>query len=262
MGCGLLESEQPCVHLADGEVPQQGNPTQFCLDGEPEIQFLHNPDSPYVIENEPALRFQVTAADSLPHQYWLPTSIRVETDQGFDDEISLVPFACINLIEDSQEDFPFNVEWWSCNRVNINNEQTFSENQITEIEDEIDGRLLYSREFKTMSGSQYIFDLSQIGKPAISEAIERLKGLSYISDDVSHSPQFPTCWLSDEIPPPPCPPWYLFKTINITFESSENEDLIPVQKGGWVRATYTQPDGTNISTTFTIPEISQGQTEN
>jgi hypothetical protein len=236
------------------EWPPEGTPTQFFLKEDPEIHFVYNPDSPYIPVNKPSLRFEVTTHDSIPHVKWLSTSLHVETDQGYSKEIVLVPFACLIPIEDSPEEFPFNVEWWSCNTININNDKILSDEQIQGIEQEIDARLTYKYLFKTMPGGQYIFDLNQAGRPAIQQAITTLEKLSYISGDVDHANQFPRCWLSDAVPPPPCPPWYLFKILPISLDGN-NENTIPAQEGGWVRVTYTQPDGTERSTTFTIPNF-------
>lgn len=254
IGCGITDTE--------GDISNDGTPTQFYIDERPEIQLAHNPDSPYIVVQEPALRFGVTARDSTPHLNWLPTKLQVETDQGYKEDLLLKPFACIVPIEESPEDFPFNVEWWSCSEVNVNNAEVLTEEHIQEIENVANARLSVKLLFKTMPGGQYIFDLNEVGRPAIQEAIEKIRQLSYIRPvegedeewNVSHAPQYPKCWLSDAVPPPPCPPWYLFKRIRISL-NGEKVNHIPVQEGGWVKATYTMPDGTTKSTTFTIPEI-------
>lgn len=262
--CNLFNEDEGCVDTPENRLPSEGTPTQFCIEEKPEIQFVYNPDSPYIVVNEPALEFQVAARDSTPHLNWLPTTLLVETDQGFSEEITLVPFACIISIDDSSREFPFNVAWWSCNKININNSEILSGSQIEEIEELINGRLNTRREFKTMPGEQYLFELHEIGRPVINQAIEKIKNLSYVQpiegeseeQNVSHAPQYPLCWLDDRIPPPPCPPWHFFKVFRISLEG-EKENHIPVQEGGWVKASYTLPDGTDKSTTFTIPEIEQ-----
>lgn len=264
ISCGVSNSEEGCVDISEKNFPEEGTPTQFCIEEAPQIDLVHDPESPYVVIQEPALRFQVTYQDSTPHLNWLPTSMLVETDQGFSEEVILIPFACIIPIDDSPEEFPFNVEWWSCNKININNSEILSGNQIQEIEELINGRLNSRREFKTMPGEQYLFELHEIGRPVINQAIEKIKNLSYIQpiegeseeQNVSHAPQYPLCWLDDRIPPPPCPPWYFFKVFRISLEA-ERKDHIPVQEGGWVKASYTLPDGTVKSTTYTIPKIEQ-----
>jgi hypothetical protein len=264
-GCSLLNGEEGCISAPENRLPSEGTPTQFCIEESPEIDLVHDPESPYIVVQEPALRFQVTYKDSTPHLNWLPTSLLVETDQGFSEEIMLIPFACIVPIDDSPEEFPFDVEWWSCNEININNGEVLTEEQIQEIEKVADARLSVEYLFTSMKGGQYIFDLNQIGRSPIQEVIPKIKELPYITPiedksedwkDVGHKNQFPRCWLSDIIPPPPCPPWYFFKRIRISLEG-EKENHIPVQEGGWVKASYTLPDGTVKSTTFTIPEIEQ-----
>lgn len=265
-GCNIFNSDDDigCVDISEKDLPEEGIPTQYCIEEAPEIKFVHKPESIYIVQNEPALKFQVTYRDSTPHTNWLPTSLLVETDQGFSEEINLIPFACIIPIENSPEQFPFNVEWWSCHNINVNNAEILSISQIEEIEELINGRLISRREFKTMEGEQYLFELQEIGQFVINQAIEKIINLSYIQPveseseehDVSHAPKYPICWLDDRIPPLPCPPWELFKIFRISLEG-ERKDHIPVQEGGWVKASYTQPDGTVKSTTFTIPEIDQ-----
>ncbi|MBD3617518.1 MAG: hypothetical protein HUJ22_13205 [Gracilimonas sp.] len=264
--CGVFNSEKGCIDTPENRLPSEGTPTQFCIEEKPEIQFVYNPDSPYIVVNEPALELQVVARDSTPHLNWLPTTLLVETDQGFSKEITLVPFACIVPIENSPEEFPFNVEWWSCNTININNGKVLTEEQIHKIETVTNAQLSVKYIFKSIEGGQYMFDLYEIGRPAIQQAIQNINQLPFITpiedekeewgETVGHANQFPRCWLSDIIPPPPCPPWSFFKRIRISLEG-EKENHIPVQEGGWVKATYTLPDGTVKSTIFTIPEIEQ-----
>jgi len=253
--CGITDVEPI------NEFPEEGTPTQFFLDGDPEIYFRHDPESPYIIDDEPILRFIVYAQDSIPHLYWLPTHLHVETDQGYSENLLLKPYACIVPIEgNNYEHFQFNFEWWSCNEFGINNQKVLSEEEIEEIERLTNSRIIYNYPFKTMPGGQYGFELiNAAGRPAIQEAINTVKKLDYVIEmeeweGVHHPNNFPICWLDDRVPPPPCPPWYLVWNIRISLDG-ENDRKIPVQEGGWVRATYTQPDGSTRSTTFIVPEI-------
>ncbi|HET8865718.1 MAG TPA: hypothetical protein VFM80_08455 [Gracilimonas sp.] len=174
ISCGVSNSEEGCVDISEKNFPEEGTPTQFCIEEAPQIDLVHDPESPYIVVQEPALRFQVTYQDSTPHLNWLPTSLLVETDQGFSEEIMLIPFACIIPINGSLEEFPFDVEWWSCNEININNGEVLTEEQIKEIEKVANARLSVEYLFKSMKGGQYIFDLNQVGRAAIQEVIPRL----------------------------------------------------------------------------------------
>jgi len=258
IGCDIINgsSDDP-----EEIFPEEGTPTQFFLDGEPKVYFEHNPESPYIPEKEPMLSFVVHARDSIPHLYWLPTHLYVETDQGYSENLLLKPYACIVPIEgNNYEHFQFNFEWWSCNRFGINNRKVLNDEEIMEIERMTNSRIIYNYPFKTMPGGTYRFDLiNAAGRPTIREAINIVKKLDYVIETeewggVFHPNNFPICWLSDLVPPPPCPPWYLVWDIRISLDG-ENDRKIPVQEGGWVRATYTQPDGSTRSTTFIVPDI-------
>lgn len=265
ISCGVSNSEEGCVDISENRLPSEGTPTQFCVEDAPQIDLVHDPDSPNIITQEPALRFEVVYNDSTPHLNWLPTSLLVETDQGFSEEITLVPFACIVPIEDSPEEFPFDIEWWSCNTININNGEVLTKKQIQEIEELVNSRHTVEYIFKSFSGAQYMFDLNEIGPQVIENAVKIIRQLPFIEpidentyewETVSHAAKYPICWLDDTIPPPPCPPWLLFNEFRISLEG-EKENHIPVQEGGWVKATYTLPDGTVKSTTYIIPEMEQ-----
>lgn len=215
----------------------EGTPRQFFIVGEPVID-----EAP-----GPVLVFKVTTPDSTPHRGWWPTTILVETDRGYSGEIQLAPYVCLDR-SDRSDDFPFNLDWLACNRMGLNNATVLTKEQIEEVEQTIDGAFNFERRFKTMPGAQYGF-YTGIGRPAINEAIRRVGELDFIDGEIYHPHQEPICVILDIFPPPPCPPWLLFRRMSFTFSAIPGESL-PVSQGGWVRTTYTQPDGTTRSTVF------------
>lgn len=222
----------------DSPPPPEGTVRQFRIIGDPLI---------FIPDGYPdQLMFVVNAMDSTPHRNWWPTKIMIETDRGFQKESELAPFACIEPSERGPT-FPLNFKWWSCNRIYIYNHSALTADQIAEINTMIGGRLVYHYEFKNMPGAQYLFAVAT-GRSAINKALKQLATLSYI-DIAHHGENEPRCVLSDELPPPPCPPWYLFDRLPFTFSDTPGSSL-PVSPQGWVRATYTQPNGERRSATF------------
>ncbi len=245
---------QGCIETASESLPE-GMPVRLCLESDPEIRLLRESEAEPFIVDSLALVFIVTARDSTAHLNWWPTHLLVETDRGYREEILLHPWVCLEPSEDRKgEDYPLSYDWWSCNWVGVNNETVLVPNQIEEVEQEIGGRLIFEYELdsKSYQGAQYFFEVS-VGRPSIQRAIDQISHFDYIQGDIYHPTKAPRCVLSDVIPPPPCPPWDLSTNLPISFEENPG-DKIPVHVGGWVRATYTQPDGTKRSTTLTVPE--------
>jgi hypothetical protein len=144
------------------------------------------------------------------------------------------------------DEFPLNLWWWRCNRIGFNNATVLTE-QMEEVEHTIDGKFDFQYRFKTMPGAQYGF-FTGVGRTAIHEAIQRVDQLSFISGDIHH-PQSEPPRVKSDAPPPPCPPWLLFGRMPFTYSEVAADSLL-VSQDGWVRATYTQPDGTTRSTVF------------
>ncbi len=275
IGCDtfISGSSNECINFDTSNIPEEGTPTQFCIDDDIIIDFVYEPESPFVIANEPALNFAVVTKDSIPHLHWLPTRLLIETDQGYSEEINLNPFACIVPIEGSTAEFPFNVEWWSCDSININNAEALTESQKQEIEKVSDSRLTMELLLDSMDGGQYFFETNQIGRASVRESISKIQELPFIKpftdgdsavkavfgDDleyaVSHNLYFgAACWAQDVIPAASCPPWSLSNIFRISLDGAK-ENHIPVQVGGWVKASYILPDGSVKSATFTVPEM-------
>lgn len=230
------------------EVPPEGTPRQFFLVEDPEIFLAERPNSS---PPETQLAFRVTVPDSTAHSGWWPTRLLVETDRGYREELLLSPFACLEPSERFDE-FPLNFEWLACNEIGINSTAVLSSEQIRQVEEMIDGWLDIHGEFQTQSGAWYFFFTGQVGRPAIREAIRRVEALDFIEGEVYHPTREPPCVTSDIVPPPPCPPWYLYTRRAFTLSEAAG-DSIPVSDGGWIRATYTQPDGSKRVTTATFP---------
>lgn len=275
VGCEtfISNSSNECINFGANNIPEEGTPTQFCIDDDIIIDFVYEPESPFVIANEPALSFTVVTKDSLPHLHWLPTRLLIETDQGYSEEIKLNPFACIVPIEGSTVEFPFNVEWWSCDSININNAEALTESQKQEIERVSDSRLTMELLLDSMDGGQYSFETNQIGRASVRESISKIQELPFIKpvadensavkavfgDDleyvVSHNLYFgAACWAQDAVSAASCPLWSLSNIFRISLDGAK-ENHISVKEGGWVKASYTLPDGTVKSTKFTVPEM-------
>ena len=218
---------------------QPNPPRQFFLTNDPEIFRHSEPDSLQLI-------FRVTTPDSTPHLQWLPTRLSVETDQGYRTKLLLMPFACL-VLEDERPAYPFNFIWYTCDVIGINTRVLLSYENIRAIETVVTGDFVWSFAFQNMPGGQYWFSVP-IGREATAEAVRRVSGFEFV-DQAYRSLNEPWCVLSDEVPPPPCPPWYL--AVAVAFSSSPaSTDSLPVSSDGWVRVAYLQPDGTQRITTF------------
>jgi hypothetical protein len=192
--------------------------------------------------------FAVTTIDSTPHRGWWPTRLQVETDRGFTTELLLSPYACLDSITSTSGSrspglgWPLSFDWWSCNQIGINNTTLLTMDQILQVEEVLPGRLMWLLPFKTMPGGQYRFRVG-VGRAAIEQAIARAEALPFIDGEVYHPGAEPACVTSDVLPPPPCPPWWMLRYEYFTFSDTPG-DSIPVSRGGWIRATYVQADGT------------------
>ena len=210
-----------------------GNPPrQVLIKGTPEVRRHPDPDSM-------VFYVEVVARDSTPHLQWTPATALVETDRGYKEEALLVPYACLRP-SDLGMGYPFNYEWMTCNRVGINNNSILSPGQIREIEEAVDGTLVAQFNFRSRPGAAYQFRVP-VGQAQVAEAIRRVDQLPY-TDETYHVPNAPICVLADVVPPPPCPPWLLAKKYHYTTGAASG-DTLPVSPNGWIRVTYTLPDG-------------------
>jgi hypothetical protein len=203
-----------------------------------------------LLDSSVYLLFRVTAPDSTFAINWWPTQLIVETDRGYQDTLLLAPVACL-LPESSGTSFPFTFTWWACDIVGINTSVILSPDRLQQMEQAVSGQELYMREFKTMPGAYYAFRVPA-GLTATAEAVRRLARFPGVSDAFRENAE-PVCYISDIVPPPPCDPWWLATIRPFTFSDVARGDSLPVRHGGWVRATYTQSDGTILTTTFQFP---------
>jgi hypothetical protein len=228
----------------DGEIIHGEMPRPLVLTTGPEIRL----DT--LLDSSIYLLFRVTAPDSTFATSWWPTQLLVETDRGYQDTLVLTPSSCL-LPESSGTSFPFTFTWWTCDIVGINTSEILSSDQLHQMEQAVSGQKLHMREFKTMPGALYDFRVPA-GLTATAEAVRRLARFSGVNDAFRENAE-PLCFISDIIPPPPCDPWWLQTFRPFTFSDVAGGDSLPVRHGGWVRATYTQSDGTALTTTFQFP---------
>lgn len=219
-------------------------PRLLMLTAGPEIRLDTLPDSSVY------LLFLLTAPDSTFAINWWPTQLLVEADRGYQGTLLLTPSACL-LPESAGTGFPFTFTWWTCDIVGINTSVILSPNQLQQMEQAVSGQKLHMREFKTMPGALYDFRVPA-GLTATAEAVRRLARFPGVSDAFRENAE-PRCYISDIIPPPPCDPWWLYTRLPFTFSEVARGDSLPVTHGGWVRATYTQSDGTVLTMTFQFP---------
>lgn len=239
-GCGILSGNKD--ESSEGEI------TQFYLSENPKINLIRASNSPYSIDSL-ALEFYVTARDSTPHLKWLPTEVLVETSRGYEENLVLPPHACLET-KDNTDEYPYSYNWLACAKIGINSDVVLTLDQIDIVESKTKGRLNYVREYKQREGAQYYFDIST-GRTAIQNAINEIKGLDFIEGEIYHPFESPRCVLSDIAPRPPCPPWWLNKWFEVSFEQNYG-DAIPVSEDGWVKVTYTEPNDNKLSTTFSF----------
>lgn len=239
-----------CYSLACGSavgtqnlLPIQGtSPRQFPVSGDLQIQHHPDPDSAILI-------FSVTTIDSTPHIEWRPTTLRVESDLGYDSTVLAVPFTCLEP-NNSGLSFPFNFTWRSCNRIGVETDSVLSESQVADLKAIVTGRLVESHPFQTVPGAFSIFKVP-VGREATAEAVRRAQGFAYVRNAFRISMD-PECVRSDILPPPPCPPWFLFVRLPYSRQASPG-DSIPVRSGGWVRARYIDVGGSQHVVEYSVP---------
>jgi hypothetical protein len=193
---------------------------------------------------------RVTARDSTFALRWWPTAILVETDRGDRRTLTLPPYACL-LPEGAGREFPFTFTWWGCHQVGVNTRVALAPDRLREAERLAGGELMASYEFGPGPGAQYRFRVGT-GLGVTAAAMERLKSLPEVIDAFRLDAS-PECLLSDIVPPPPCDPWWLLRRLPYVVDRPAGGDTLSVGRGGWVRATYTQPDGSTLSTTVAGP---------
>lgn len=235
-----------CGMLPDEDRPSaiEGNPPrQFLIRGDPLIIRHRNPDSMvYAVK--------VIARDSTPHLEWTPTTALVETDRGYRKEALLVPYACLQPL-DSEIGYPLTTQWLACDAVAINNSTILSHHQVREIEEAVNGKLFLQYNYRTFPGALYFFRVP-VGQEQVAEAIRRIDRLPY-TDQTEHISHAPECVTSDVLPPPPCDPWFLTKRYHYTTGAASG-DTLPVSPNGWIRVTYTLPNGSKRVSQTTISD--------
>lgn len=187
----------------------------------------------------------VTAIDSLLHASWRPTRIEMEIADTTDVSELLVPSACI-VPSDRAPTFPLNFDWYECDVVFAHTERTLTAGAVQDLESAIDGRIVFSEPLSGSQGHFYRFRIP-VGRAAVDEAIAVLRGHGAVIAAGRTSAE-PTCVLSDEIPPPPCPPWRAVSAFR-------RGDLVELGAltGDTLRLFYTTGSGDSLVSLFVIP---------
>lgn len=222
-------------------------PMQFMLAAPPDVYML--PDSSRVV-------FKAIAPDSTPHVLWRPTDLFVETEDGFQRVLRLNPFDCVKVINPASK-FPYSMDWETCDRIVFDVVQVLDSTQLRSVEQMVDGTTVWHWYFSSWPGAEYVLRVP-LGYASTTEAMRRvgawldqtfgpgrfLDSARTLPEGVGHYPSYPWCYLSDEVPPPPCPRWYLANSLPLGGDSGGFE-LVP---GEWIRVIYHQPDGSTVST--------------
>lgn len=226
-----------------GSEPIQGTPPRpYVIAGGPTIARHPDPDTALLL-------FTLVARDSSPHRTWTPSVLHVESEQGYKRDVLLVPVSCLEPTSSSSP-FPFNFQWLSCHQIFVETSARLTQAQITQLEDLVTGRLVSTYVLQTVPGAVYNFTVP-VGRSATDEAARRARQLAVVrsADRIS---QEPACVHSDQVPPPPCPSWFLFTLLPYSLVDSHG-DTIPTRSGGWIRAYYTDPVGIQHTTEYVTP---------
>jgi hypothetical protein len=200
-----------------------------------------NPDSAYVT-------LTVPVPDSSAHRNWRPASVRVTSSEGYDEILTMTPFACLTPASGSR--FPFSFHWLSCDRVQVETSRMFSADELASLEEDLSAKLIWLRPFSATSGATYLLRVP-IGESSTAEAARRAALHSGVTSAAVPTND-PACVLSDDVPPPACPPWSLRLTMPFAPQSN-SRDTISVKPCGWIQATYDDPAHASHVVTWTVP---------
>jgi len=192
------------------------------------------------------LRFQVQVADSTAAVHGWVSSILVETDRGYRARIPLVPPSCLVRRAAAGSEtiaFPMNFEWRECERIGVRTSVLLDASRVQTMLAALGGnaRVVTTYALQTMPGAYYFVRVTP-ALDAADRARPKLQSFPEVSS-VDALDALPACVYRDVEPRPPCPPWTLEGHRFYSFGAAGG-DTIPVSHGGWVRATYTQADGT------------------
>ncbi len=229
------------------------DPAQLPIVGAPEILRWTAPLArPGESRPDSAIAVRITAPDSSFALDWRPTELLLETSAGFHRTILLHPPACLVPNPASGMGFPFNFTWWVCDGVGINTSVVLTPERLREISAIAGGDTTWTVSFKTSPGGYYEFRVG-VGKAVTEAAVRRLSALPEVTE-ASRILNDPLCVISDIVPHPPCDPWRLVARHPYVLDRTAGGDTIPLQRGGWVRATYALPDGSTRVTQVSVPE--------
>jgi hypothetical protein len=193
----------------------------------------------------------VETTDSLPHVSWTTSTVLVETSRGYRGTHVLVPFACIEprpVSGEEQPKFPRNFSWYSCQLVNAISEVVLSADVLLRMLNAVGGQLFWLYPFQARPGAQYVL-LVRPGREATEVAMTRMRAISGVTDVFRETAE-PTCVYSEV--PQPCPRWETVARIPFTYGIAGG-GTIPVERGGLVRATYTDLRGHTTTREYQMP---------
>lgn len=200
--------------------------------------------------NESRLIVTLSAVDSLAHRSWRPTRVVLQVDQGVLRELLVPPYACINP-RGGGGSFPHNFSWWSCNSVLVTTVHVLTEPERAAMSTQVGAPIVETRIFSSLGLAQYTLRIPT-GRTASTIAQRRASALAFAQR--ADIPDFvPICVGSDQIPPPPCPPWFLTVAVPFALESSGSGDSLSLHHGSRVRVTYVDALGKVYVAELNIP---------
>lgn len=217
--------------------------------GDPEIFFQKAPFAVLGPLPDSFVALRVVVPDSTFAVRWWASEILLETDAGTRATVKLTPRDCL-LPQNIGLVFPFTFTWWACDQVVLITNVVLSPARLREVMAIAGGDTVRTYLFRTSPGAYYVFRVD-VGLTPTAEAVQRLSVLSEATG-AARLDDSPICVLSDIVPQPKCPPWRLVATRPYVFDRAAGGDTVMLRRGGWVRATYTQPDGSTRTTQMTV----------
>ena len=200
------------------------------------------------------LQFLVYVPDSSAAINGWSTGLLIETDRGYRAVIALTPPSCLVRLPEPASGpltFPHAFEWTECERVGVRTSVVLSAERLQALLTAAgDARLTTTWVFQTFPGAYYYVRVAP-GVDAAERVRARLQGMPEVTQ-VDRLTAPPWCVASLDDTPPPCPPWTLTGYRFYSYGAAHG-DTIPVSRGGWVRATYTLPDGSRRTREYRFP---------
>jgi hypothetical protein len=190
--------------------------------------------------------------DSLLSILWRRTEIEVATSRGYEATVRLHPPACLIPVA-GEAHFPYTFEWFFCDMVAFQTTSVLSPSRFNAIAQLASGDTVLSIIFGRSLVPYYP---AEVVATYVMRVPFGLSATSAARRRVGAQPEvYSTSW---EIAQPPCmrelspvcPPWFASGALPISFSDAPGADSIPVARGGWLRVSYRQPDGSVRSAEF------------